>query len=106
MAAVGRRPCGFQGLGVPLPPAGLQGLPAAAAAMCPSRPPQDSRVPFSWGWSGGAPEAEEVWKKGSVCGGAVCSLEQKGVSQVNGPSLPVLVPPAPERGNPQVKSQT
>ena len=103
MAAVGRRPCGFQGLGVPLPPAGLQGLPAALAAMCPNRPPQDSRVLFSCGGLGGAPEAEEIWKKGSVCGGAVCSLEQKGGgSQVNGPSLPVLVLPAPELRNQSV----
>lgn len=114
MAAVGRRPCGFQGQGGPPPPALLQGFSASLVATCPSWPPQAARALFFFflgkvGW--GAPETDKIWKKGSVCGGAEGWNRSRG-SQVNECPLPSHPGPTSPRGaqpdheNPQAKSQT
>lgn len=49
-------------------PAGVAGCPGSNVSLS---APSGFSGPFFLGRVGGAPEAEEVWKKGSVCGGAV-----------------------------------
>lgn len=103
MAAVGRRPCGFQGQGGPPPPACLQGFSASVVATCPSAPSGCSGSFFFFflgmvGWE--APETDKIWEKGSVCEG-LRDGTVGGLRSMNVPSLPILAPPAPE-----VPSQT
>lgn len=65
MAAVGRRPCGFQGPRACLLPAGGV-LPASPVAICPSLPPQAARFLFIEGKEG-APGADQNLEKEEVC---------------------------------------
>ena len=105
MAAVGRRPCGFQGQGWPPPPACLQGFSASLVATCPSWPPQAARALFFfffWGrWGGKHLRLTKSGKREVSVEGLRDGTEVGGLRSVNVPSLPTLAPPAPE-----VPSQT
>lgn len=86
MAAVGRRPCGFQGPQASLLPAGGV-LPASPVAICPSLPPQAARFPFIEGKEG-APGADKNLEKGEVRVGGRGEVWNERGTWVSGPFPP------------------